>query len=209
MVRVQDPRSICCVRVTANLERIGLFLIPALAGPRTGSVRASATAASEPATLFPAGSVGLLPFAVEAQHLGKPHFGIAPGAIVQLDRYVQDADSLQEAVSQGRVGREVLVGNPLHLAPVPAAAVSAALSRRTAEDTNTRAQTYFEYDRSPGNGRRIGLVAVTDSKAEPVVVGFARVFLPVAQSPAGASAEWIGRPEVSAPGAAHTVRLVE
>ena len=209
MVRVQDPLSVCCVRVTANLEGIGLFLIPALAGPRTGSVRASATAASEPATLFPAGSAGLLPFAVEAQHPGKPHFGIAPGAMIQLNRYVQAADSLQQAISQDRVGREVLLGSPLRLESVPSSAVSAALSRRAAEDTNTRAQNYFEYDRSPGNGRRIGVVAVTDSKAEPVVVGFGRVFLPVAQSPGGASAEWIGRPEVSTPGAASTVRLVE
>ncbi len=209
ITRVQDPHPVGCVRVTANLERIGLFLIPALAGPRTGSVRASATAASEPAALFPAGSAGLLPFAVEAQHMGKQHFGIAPGALVQLDRYVQDPDSLHDAVAQDRVGREVSLGNPVRLSAVPPAAISAALNRRAAEDTNTRAQTYFEYDRSPGNGKRIGLVAVTNSKVEPVVVGFARVFLPVTQSPAGATAEWIGRPDVSAPGAAATVRLVE
>jgi hypothetical protein len=207
--RSADPASICCVRVTATVRGISLFLIPAVAGPRSASVSASASAASEPALRYPAGSAGLLPFAVEAHHVGKPEFGIAPGATVPLDRYIQAPQDLRISIEEDRVGLEVSSGRPLPAASPPTPEMAAALQRRASQDSNLEAHNYLEYQRKPGNGRRLARVAVTGGGAGPAVVGFARIFLPVSQPPSGPVAEWIGREIAPSPGGISAVRLIE
>lgn len=215
------------VRVTAALDQVELFFLPAVLPRRTARVRAEAVAGqSRPS---PAEQTGLLPFAILAHDRSPPDFGYRPGDQVTLrwppsgggpvtpcaaDRqtrlieaavaafpygagYVQDPgrDAIQEAIEDDRVFRPLRVGEPLRMTGGEKSLQAESLARRARQDTNFRARSWEEYARSPGNGRRLGVVAVADPAQQLRLVGFGLVFLPVdppREDSQPLCAEWVG-----------------
>jgi hypothetical protein len=111
--------------------------------------------------------------------------------------YIQDParEAMQEAIEDGRVFQPLRLGEPVRMTGGEISLQAESLARRARQDTNLRARSWKEYSRSPGNGRRLGVVAVADPAQQVRLVGFGLVFLPV-DPPRDNSqplcAEWIG-----------------
>lgn len=211
----QQPGSAVPVkflRVTAELDKVELFFLPAVIPNKTASIRAQAVAMQQTARQAYASESGrMLPFAVLAHDASDSEFGFKPGDRITLRWPAADAglskpceadqdaqwvanarsasstgagytqlttpDGIREAIEDDRVFAPVAVGLPVEMTGGSIRAQAEALRARIQQDTNPTAETYGDYRRSPGNGRRLGVVAVADPKQQLRVVGFATVFL--------------------------------
>lgn len=187
------------VRVTAHIEHVELFFLPAVISGRTAQVRTQSVAARQPVTTFSGRGPGLLPFAPSARNAHDPDFGFAAGEILTLRRtggpgYLQGAapEAIREAIEGGRVTMPVTLGQPVVMTGGSIELQAESLRQRANQDTNTTAQSYRQYLREPGNGRRIAVAPVVDARDNFRVTGFASVFLPVTQEAIRLTAEYIG-----------------
>ncbi|MFN0171079.1 MAG: pilus assembly protein TadG-related protein [Bryobacteraceae bacterium] len=210
----QQPRSAVPVkflRVTAELDKVELFFLPAVIPNKTASIRAQAVAVQTTRQAYASESGRMLPFAVLAHDATDSEFGFRPGDRVTLRWPAADAglskpceadqeqqwvanarsvstagtgytqlatpDGIREAIEDDRVFVPVAIGRPVEMTGGDIRLQADALRARIQQDTNSSAETYGDYRRRPGNGRRIGVVAVADPKQQLRVVGFATVFL--------------------------------
>ncbi len=210
----QQPRSALPVRflrVTAELEKVELFFLPAVIPNKTASIRAQAVAVQTTRQAYASDGGRMLPFALLAHDASDTEFGFKPGDRVTLRWPPADAglskpcqadqdpqwaanarsassagagytqlttpDGIREAIEDDRVFVPVAIGRPVEMTGGDLRLQAEALRARIQQDTNPGAETYGDYRRHPGNGRRVGVVAVADPKQQLRVVGFATVFL--------------------------------
>lgn len=128
----------------------------------------------------------------------------AVAAFPQGAGYIQDPgrDAIREAIEDDRVFQPLRVGEPVRMTGGEKSLQAESLGRRARQDTNLRARSWEEYARSPGNGRRLGVVAVADAAPPLRLIGFGLVFLPVdppREDSQPLCAEWVGRAGRSLP----------
>jgi hypothetical protein len=187
------------VRVRVALDAVDLFFLPAVIPRKTASVQAVSVA--EQQALAGSAPNDMLPFAIYARTDAKPDFGYRegdpvtlrwspagsgcgnapPAAAEPLDGYIQGISRRQvrEAVEDGLVRTPVVAGQEVRMTQGDSYQLITSLAKRAGQDTNKTARTWFDYQRSPGNSRRLGMVAVVS--ADRVVLDFVRVFLPLEQ----------------------------
>ncbi|MBI1788807.1 MAG: hypothetical protein HYR60_14810 [Acidobacteria bacterium] len=93
--------------------------------------------------------------------------------------YIQDTSSsaIRAAIEDDHIDYTVTLGLPVTMTGGVKQTQADSLEHRAAQDTNTGATTYAQYQQTPGNGRRIGLVPIVDANNNFIVIGFASVFI--------------------------------
>jgi hypothetical protein len=204
------PASLHTVRAHVALESVPLFFLPAVIPNKTASVHVVAVA--EQRTEISDTPSQMLPYAIFARAAEAADYGYKPDEPVTLrwsenstgcldsipvaapgDGYIQGIarDRIREAIEDGRVDIPVEKGKPVQMMRGDLYQQRESLAERARQDTNLTAESWVDYQQSPGNGRRLAAVAVIDSRH--VVLGFVQVLLPPDQPDSGAlCANYVG-----------------